>query len=256
MPLLGQRTKVHQNAIDAARHCGVTHIIYSSLAFARARHSAAAVMQAHLDTEAYLASLAASHPTDFTYTSIREGIYSESFPMYTSFFTPQAPADAVLIPHDGSAPGIAWAKRDELGEATARLIAMFYHHGCARNSAPDRPGSSQEFAYTNQVVLLSGPRAWTLAETIQLLGEVAGKRVEISTVTVADYIRLPHVQRALQSVEEDDAEELCAMWATSYDGIGRGECAILSPALGELLGRQPEDFETTIRGGWSFHHFH
>lgn len=234
----------------------MTHIFYSSLAFARSHDtdSAACVMQAHLDTEAYLASLATLHPTDFTYTSIREGIYSESFPMYTSFFSPKAPVDTVLIPHDGLGPGIAWAKRDELGEATARIIATYYHSACAREEAPDS-ASNRKSAYTNEIILLSGPRAWTLAETVRLLGEVAGKRVEISKVPVADYIRLPHVQHALQAVEKDDNEDMCATWATSYDGIRRGECAVLSSTLGELLGRQPEDFEATIRGGWSFHHF-
>ncbi len=235
----------------------MTQIVYSSLAFARAHdtYSAATVMQAHLDTEAYLASLAASHPTDFTYTSVREGIYSESFPMYTSFFSPKTPADAVLIPHDGSAPGIAWAKRDDLAEATARLIAMYYDHVGARHSATDMPGNSEGFAHRNEVVLLSGPRVWTLAETVRLLGEIAGKRVEVCEVTVAEYIRLPHVQQAFQSLKEEDHGDLCAMWATSFEGIAMGECAVLSTTLGELLGRQPEDFETTIRGKWSFHHF-
>lgn len=212
-------------------------------------------MQAHLDTEAYLASLALAHFKSFTYTCIREGIYSESFPMYTSFFSPKASADAVLIPHDGLGPGIAWAKRAELSEATARIIAMYYNYGYGAGESAGENPSNEQFPYTNQVVLLSGPRAWTLKQTITLLSEVAGKRVEISPVTVADYIRLPHVRQALQSVEGDDPERCATWWATSYEGIGKGECAVVSPTLGEVLGRQPEGFETTIRGGWSFHHF-
>ena len=85
------RVHMHRNAIDAAKASGVKHIYYTSLAFgfgarkelipASEPESIAAVMQAHLDTEAYLRTIG------LTYTVIREGIYSESWPLYFGFFT-------------------------------------------------------------------------------------------------------------------------------------------------------------------------
>ena len=72
------RVRNHINAIDAAKRVGITHIYYTSLAFAS--DSVAAVMQAHLDTEKYLKE------SGVTYTIIREGIYSESWPLYLGFF--------------------------------------------------------------------------------------------------------------------------------------------------------------------------
>jgi uncharacterized protein YbjT (DUF2867 family) len=70
----GQRVQMHKNAIDAAKRAGVKHVYYTSLAFDPA--GASAVMRAHRDTEAYLKE------SGLTYTIIREGIYSESYPLY------------------------------------------------------------------------------------------------------------------------------------------------------------------------------
>lgn len=68
------RFNAHKAAIDAARASGVKHVFYSSLALAAAnhRHSKAHVMQAHLDTEAYLRQLAEANGA-FSFTSIMMG---------------------------------------------------------------------------------------------------------------------------------------------------------------------------------------
>jgi uncharacterized protein YbjT (DUF2867 family) len=69
-----ERVRAHRNAIDAAKAAGLRRVWYTSLAFAG--DSKAEVMQAHLETEAYLKR------SGLTYTIIREGIYSESWPLY------------------------------------------------------------------------------------------------------------------------------------------------------------------------------
>ncbi|KAJ3774852.1 hypothetical protein FB446DRAFT_830317 [Lentinula raphanica] len=225
-----RRTKAHKLAIDFARKSGVKHIFYTSLAFAGlGDQSVAQVMQAHLDTERYLAKLA-GEDSSFSYTSIREGSYSESFAMYTAFFSLKQPTSEVLLPHDGSGPGMAWAKIDELGEASASLLAKFY-------AAPD------DFPYRNQILLLSGPREWSLNETVQALGRVAGKEVSIRQVSVDEYASQELVESRLTIGVNKCAKE----WATVYDAIRNGETSIVTPLLKELLGREPEDFETTIR---------
>nr|WP_257792789.1 NmrA family NAD(P)-binding protein [Sorangium cellulosum] len=85
------RVASHKNAIDAAVKAGVRHIYYTSLAFGR--ESKAAVMRAHLDTEAYLRA------RGITYTILREGVYMESFPVFLGFFG--AGHDEVVVPGDG-----------------------------------------------------------------------------------------------------------------------------------------------------------
>lgn len=231
---LKQKSQVQLPAIDAARRAGVKHIFYSSLGFGRGTedHSLAVVMQAHLDTERYLARLALEDP-GFTYTSIREGLYSESTPMYTAFFDPRNPVDEIRIPHDGSPPGVAWAKRDELGEASARLIARY----------AEEPGILK---YTNKKVLLSGPREWSLAETVDVLGQVAGKdNVRIRKVSVDEYVKQPQVLAYFGD------EEKARSWATAFDAIRAGETAVVTNDLEQILGRTPEPFDKTVKEFWS-----
>lgn len=183
-------------------------------------------MGAHLATEKYLAEL----PGYFTYTAIREGIYSESFPIYTAWFDLRNPSPEITIPHNGACPGIAWAKQDELGEATAKMMVSY-----ARNP----PG----FPYLNRVVLLSGPSVWSLHETADVLGRAVGMPVKIREISVDQYADLPHHGRRHTYHETDLSRE----WATAWEAIRRGETAVVSPALKEWLGREPEDFETTVR---------
>lgn len=226
------REKVHKIAIDSARRSGVEHIFYSSLGFGKglSKETVAYVMKAHIATEAYLDEVAKENKNRFTYTAIREGIYSESFPIYTAWFDPKNPADEITIPHDGSGPGVAWVKRDELGEATAKLIAQY-----AKNP--------EAFPYLNKTILLSGARVLTLAETVEILGRIVGKPLRIRQISVDEYTALPQIgdRHTYKGVN------LSREWTTAWEGIRRGETAVVDPLLQQILGREPEDFETTVR---------
>jgi uncharacterized protein YbjT (DUF2867 family) len=106
------RVNSHKAAIDAAKRVGIKHVYYTSLMFAG--DSQAAVMQAHSATEKYLKE------RGLPYTIIREGIYSESYPLYFGYWKPGREGSEVKVPYgDG---GIAWVCRDDLGEGTAKLI--------------------------------------------------------------------------------------------------------------------------------------
>ncbi|RAO72426.1 uncharacterized protein BHQ10_008438 [Talaromyces amestolkiae] len=250
------RSRAHRKAIDAALHSGVKHIFYSSLAFAGnlTMSSEALVMRAHLDTETYLQELSRTRAPDFTYTIIREGLYHESFPIYTSFFRPQDIIDVlndeqnrtqnggghgeiqIKIPHDGSGPGVAWANRDELGEASAKIVNLYMH---------DPLG----YPFTNSTLLLSGPKVLTLDEVVAILEKLIRERtgkdisIRIKEVSVDDYANQPQVPPLLTYHGVDLSRE----WATAWQAIRNGECAVVSPVLKEILGREPEEFETTLR---------
>lgn len=182
-------------------------------------------MGAHLRTEEYLASL----PGPSTYTSIREGIYSESFPIYTSWFSLEHPADEITIPHNGGGPGVSWVKRDELGEATAKLMV-------------DYTRSPTSFPHVNRRILLTGSREISLKETVDILGRAVGKPLRIREISVDEYAKLP--QHGL--IFTYRGANLTPLWATAWEAIRRGETAAVSPLLKEILGREPESFETTI----------
>lgn len=203
-------------------------MFYSSLGFGGnlTDQSIAHVMGAHIETEKYLSSL----QDMVSYTIVREGLYTESFPIYTGFFDPQNPADEVAIPHSGSGPGVAWVKRDELGEATAKLIASYIN-------------DPTSFEYLNKAVLLSGSREVSLAETVEIIGRAIGKPLKIREISVDEYVNLPQIgdKHTYHGVD------LSREWATAWEAIRRGETAVVSPALREILGREPENCETTIK---------
>lgn len=234
------RFEVHKRAINAAVGSGVKHIFYSSLAFGgESNKSVAQVMQAHLKTEAYLAELAQSGK--ILYTAIREGLYNESYPLYLSGYDIQNPADEVKIPHDGGGKGVAWASTDNLGEATAKLVAKV-------------AGGDKSWAerVTNNMILLSGPKSYTLADTLAIISRKVGKDIKIKQVSVEEFSSQPHLLKAMEfySRNDDDpvagAKDWTRRWANAYDAIQRGETTVTSNALEELLERKPISFEETI----------
>ncbi|KAJ5716739.1 hypothetical protein N7488_002385 [Penicillium malachiteum] len=225
------RAERHRTVIDNAIRSGVKYIFYGSLGFAGSearKETVAHVMKAHLQTEAYLDQCHHNNP-EFAYTIIREGLYSESYPVYTAFFDPSNPVDTIKIPHDGSGPGISWVKREELGEGTAELLRMF---------AVD----PANFKYRQQTVLLSGTKALTLQETVEILAKIAKTPLKIRQVSDKEFAEQPFVSSNFIYHGVNYAEP----WATSFEAIRRGEASTISPLLGELLGREPEAFETTI----------
>lgn len=182
-------------------------------------------MGAHLQTEAYLASLT----NKISYTAVREGIYSESYPIYTNWFNPSKPVNEITIPHDGSGPGVAWVKKDDLGEATARLIISYM-----KNPAG--------FKYTNEKVLLSGQKEYSLSEAMEIIGRAIGRDLKIRQISVDEYAALSH-----GGLHTYHGVDLSREWATAWEAIRRGETAVVSPDIREILGREPESYEVTIQ---------
>ena len=150
--------------------------------------------------------------------------------MSTGFVDLNGNDTEVKIPHDGSTSGIAWAKIDELGEATAHLVHRYIS------------GDSDILSrYENKSILLSGPKAWTLAETVALMGKVAGRDLSIKELSVEEYTKEKSVKENFGS--GDGPRE----WATSFQAIKEGETAVVSGELERLLGRKPEGFDETVR---------
>lgn len=194
-----ERFDSHKTAIDAAIEVGIEHIYYTSLAFAS--DSVTAVMKAHLRTEAYLKS------KNVKYTIIREGIYAESIALYLGFFDPSFPNEETVIevPGDG---GITWVAKRDLGAGTAKLLTLD--------------------EYTNQTVLLSGDRACTLPKTAEIVGKIVNKQVVTKIIPRGDY----EAKLGKGRMGPDFAK----LWATTYDGLERGECATVDPLLQKLIG--------------------
>ncbi|KZV77372.1 NAD(P)-binding protein [Peniophora sp. CONT] len=213
-----ERVKAHTPAIDAAKAAGIKRVIYTSLAFGG--DSKAGLMQAHLDTEAYLRA------SGLEYTIIREGLYSESFPLYFGFFDVAHDTD-VYVAGDGP---IAWAGRADLGEATARIIA--------------------DGLYLNETILLSGPtnNVLTFSQLAELCSSILSRPVKLHVISVDEYVA-QHTNEA--ALPRGDPEFLKS-WVTCFPAIERGETGVVTPLLEDLLGRPAiamEDYLKELASG-------
>jgi len=200
------RVQAHKNAIDAAKKVGVKHVYYTSLAFAD--DSVATVMQAHLQTEAYLKA------SGLVYTIIREGLYTESYHLYAGYFDAKETKE-VVVPGDG---GVTFVTIDELGEATAKIVAA---------------GEG----YENKKLLLSGAKPHTIKDLAALLSTILGREIPVKYVSEEEYVK----------TFEPKVGEVAKKWATTYRALERGETAVVDSSLPTILGRPLISVEQKLR---------
>ncbi|KAJ5826072.1 hypothetical protein N7474_003210 [Penicillium riverlandense] len=151
-----KRRKQHQSFVNAAKRAGVKHVWYTSLAFGGLRSdSKADVQQAHLMTEQML------RDSGITFTSIREGVYTEAFPIFLGWYPSKS---TVYLPADGP---VAFTLRTELGEATARLMIQGGHE--------------------KEIVLLTAQETITFTEIVDVINETTGRQVQVKIVPPQEY---------------------------------------------------------------------
>ncbi|KAK5090693.1 hypothetical protein LTR05_000868 [Lithohypha guttulata] len=214
----------HKTAIEAAKASGcIKLIIYTSLMFGgkTGMQSVAGVQQAHIKTVEYLAD------SGMDYVVLRQGIYVESWWLYAGFQPYPIPKDnsddiVFVIPEDGP---VAWVTWDDLGEGTAKILAKL--------AKGDRE-------YVGKTLNLTGSRATTITHVAQLLEESSGRKVEVKIVgkEAAKKFHLKDGKRE---------EWLVESWVGWFDGLKNGECEVVDPLLGQILGRSPRGIEECAR---------
>lgn len=220
------REKHHISAIRAAYAAGVRHVYYTSLAFGS--NSKAGVMVAHNRTEDFLAEFTAKggDGEGMTYTVIREGLYSESWPLYFGqYFEPGGQErDVVPVCGDGK---ICWTAIDDLGLANALILA------------------DDSAKWAGKIVYLSTRKstALTLQELAGMVSDARGSKVEVKVVSQQEYERYCIEERG-----QDDGT--AKWWSKSYVALSDGECEIEDSTLEDLLAkkdRKPRPFQETLR---------
>ena len=142
------------------------------------------------------------------YTILRDGAYAEAWDLYLG----DVSGGVASVPADGP---VSWVSRDDLGEGIAELL----YRG-------DQDG---------QTLDLTGPAALTLEQTAATIGGVRGHPIAFRIVPYGEFINLEVAQG--KSKEQDER------WATTYQGLTRGEFGKVSPALGDVLGRPRRTFQ-------------
>ncbi|KAJ5355910.1 hypothetical protein N7517_010519 [Penicillium concentricum] len=201
-----KRRKQHQNFVVAAKKMNLTwkpQLWYTSLAFGGYNSdSKAAVQQGHLMTEEMMKE------TGINFTSIREGLYTDAFPIFMGWYPSTS---TVYLPSDGP---IAFTLRSELGEANARLMI--------------RGG------YDRETVLLTAQQTVTFSEIVDLINETTGRNVQFELVSPEEFVRLKTA-----SDEGGKGEGFFQALLSWYEGISKGETCTIDPLMADLLDRQP-----------------
>ena len=220
------RERHHRAAADAAVAAGVGHVYYASLALGRP--SRAGVMRAHLRTEAHLASLQAAGR--LRVTVLRQGLYSESWPLYLGYFfdARHDARGAVKLGGDGK---VCWTAIADLGVANALVLAQpggdWAGKTCYLSTAPAGARDLQEVA-----ALVSAARRGRGQPAVRV--EIVGR---------------PEHER--HYVEDRGLDRPAVeWWATTYDALADSEGLVDDPTLGRLLGsvgRTAVPVEETIR---------
>ncbi|KAJ5140187.1 hypothetical protein N7448_003595 [Penicillium atrosanguineum] len=207
-----KRRQQHQSFVDAAKKMNVKHTWYTSLAFGGFRSdSRADVQQAHLMTEEMM------RQSGINFTSIREGLYTDAFPIFMGWYPSTS---TVYLPSDGL---IAFTLRDELGEANARLMI--------------RGG------YDKKIVLLTAQEPVTFSEIADLINETTGRDVQVKLVSPEEFVQLKSAND-----EGGKPEAFFRKLLSWYDAIAQGDAGITDPLMTEVLGRQPVLPREAIRG--------
>ncbi|PCG91986.1 Hypothetical protein PENO1_091060 [Penicillium occitanis (nom. inval.)] len=131
---------------------------YTSLGFGGLRSdSKIGVQKAHLETEKIL------QESGLTYTSIREGLYAEIFPIFLQWYPNTKTVYASEV------ASMKFTSRAELGEANGKLLI--------------RGG------YENEIILLTSNEALHAADVVRIINQTTNRQVELVLTTPEEYAK-------------------------------------------------------------------
>jgi len=197
----GRRLEQHRQAIDAAIAAGIEHVVYTSLP--DPEHATTLIAPDHAATEKLLTT------SPLSWTILRNNWYFENL----FFGLPHALASGQWFTAAGEGP-IAHIARDDIGRATAAALAS--------NDSSNR-------TYT-----LTGEESFSNREMVQLVSDIAGRRIDVIQVAEADLIQ-GLIQAGLP-------EGLAAVFASFDTNIRAGGLADITSDFTLLTGRRPQRY--------------
>ena len=196
-----------RTAIDAAYRSGAGRVLYTSHQ-AASPDSRFAPGRDHAAVEAYLAEY--GHP----FTSLRNGYYATT--SLRAHIGAAVQTGELVAPADGP---VSWTAPADLAEAAAAILA-----GTGRFDGPTPP--------------LTAASTADLEEVAGMLSAVSGRTVRRVVIDDEEYVA--HL------VGHGTPEPFARLFLGSFHAARRGEFAITGPALGTLIGREPQPIRASI----------
>lgn len=199
---MANRQKQHVNIINAAKECGVKHLVYTS--FLRKNETKTSPLgtfsKSHIETEKAIIE------SGITYTIMLNGLYADILPM---FFGPQVLEAGIFLPtEDGMA---AYATKNDMAEAASNILL----------------GNGHE----NKKYVIANTENYSMDDAAEILSEIKGEEVEYASPTNKEYIE------AL--VKAGFPQQMANSLVGFCEAIKQGEFETETTDLEFLLNRKP-----------------
>jgi NAD(P)H dehydrogenase (quinone) len=196
------RQKQHQNVINAAKECGVKHLVYTS--FMRKNETKTtplgALSKSHIETEK--AIIVSGIP----YTIMLNSLYADVLPM---FFGPQVLEAGIFLPtEDGMA---AYATRENMAEAASNILVGTEHE--------------------NKKYVIANTENYSMDNVAEILTKINGEEVEYASPTNKDYVE--------NLTKAGFPTQIANSLVGFFEAIKQGEFETEITDLAILLGRKP-----------------
>lgn len=203
------RAEQQKAVVDAARHAGVKHIVYTGVSMKDWRTSATKVlMESHFQTEDHIKI------SGMSYTFLRNTLYADVIPMYVG---EKVLESGIYFPAgNGKSP---FALRKEMGEAAANVLLQNGHE--------------------NKIYDITGSALYSFNDIAQLLSALSDK--------VVNYIDPDPKEYAEKMKQAGVADFMNSMLGNFATDIKSQQCEIVTDDLEKLLGRKPADLKKSLQ---------
>lgn len=158
------------------------------------------------------------YSSGITYTSIREGLYAEIFPIFLQWYPH---TETVYVPNGQ----ITLTSMEELAEATAKLLIQGGHE--------------------NEIVLLCADEPLGPAEIVKIINETTNRDVKVVIFPSEDYAT--DYSTYHRKEKKSEPEEFWHQIQNWCEGIAKGDLKLSNPLMKEVLGREPLTTSQSIR---------
>jgi len=165
------------------------------------------------------------------FVSLRAGVYADAFPLFLNWYPNDTKVILPALSPPVTAAHVAFASRDDLGEAIATILAHSQAESLA-SSFPDVKPQGQK-----KILLLTGLEAQTYIDLVGAIDQArpSHRKLEIEFLEPQEFVQI--------SAQDDQGGKPVGWFETRihfFESVIAGDGETVDPALELLLGRRPE----------------
>jgi NAD(P)H dehydrogenase (quinone) len=212
---IANRSKQHENVVNAAKEAGVKHVVYTSFQRKNETNSSpmAFVIKDHLDTENWLKS------SGMKYTILKHSLYLEMLPMFLG----EKVLETGLIYLPAGKGKVVFTLREDMAELAAHILTSEGHE--------------------NKEYDITADQAYSYDDIATIISNISGKAIRYVSPSVEEFTRT--------LTEANVPEEYIGMFAGFSLAIGEGELDETNSFVEQILGKKATSVEEYLRKVYS-----